>query len=305
MRYWLSLLIVCLASMMSQADDYIVIVFDTSGSMGEYMRVAQKSRMEVAKEALKDVLANVPETTKIGILTFGGWVYEIGPADKQKIDEAIESCRPIGGTPLYYFIKQGADSLLEERQRQGNVGFYKLVVVTDGEADPGSDAPLNEPSTFKDGSFKPGVLQDVMSRGIVVDAIGLDMKTDHSLKTKINGNYMNGNSPETIKEAVAKSVIEVGVGDSKDVVDEAFREIAGLPDEFINASLEGLTSLQNHPIGEQAPVESVRQNGTATTSTVTVADNGGGSGGMACVVVSALFVIVTVLAVCIAAINSR
>lgn len=235
------------------ADDNIVIVFDTSGSMSDSMRGANgKSRMKVAQDALVNVLSKVPNSTKVGVLTFENWIYDIQPVDRSKLESAIRSTSPSGGTPLYQYISDGATRLLKERENQGNIGSYKLLVVTDGAA---GDDGLNMQSTFGDGSTKPGVLQDIMNRGIVIDAIGLDMSNDHALSTQINGVYMKGNDPNSLSKAIAKSVAEVGFGGTQDASEEAFREISELPNDFVLASLKGLTTFANQPIGQKPSME--------------------------------------------------
>ena len=268
MRYLFAIITALVVTGALRADDNIVVVFDTSGSMGERMRGINKTRMIVAKEALTGVLANVPSGTKVGLLTFEGWQYDLAPVDKDKMTEAIQKCGPGGGTPLYEFIRRGADRLLTERQKQGNVGLYKLVVVTDGEA---GDSIMNNDGKFSNGNFKPGVLKDIMSRGIIVDAIGLEMKTDHSLKTQINGAYMKGDNPESITSSLKKAVAEIGSGKDGAISEEAFKEIAELPEGFVKASIEGLTEYRNYPVGSEPPVMVV-MNGVATP--VAVAGSG-------------------------------
>jgi hypothetical protein len=253
MKTFALLFVLCLSSV-AYADDHIVIVFDTSGSMDTRMS-GGKTRMKTAQDALVGVLSKVPDSTKVGILSFGGWIYDLQPVDRPKLEKAIHATRAGGGTPLYEYIAIGATRLLKERQNQGNVGSYKLLIVTDGLA---GDSGLNSNSRFKDGSTKPGVLRDVLNRGIVVDAIGLDMPGDHPLSKEINGAYMRGDDPNSLSKAIAKSVAEVGFGGSKDASDEAFREIADLPEGFVMATLKGLTTFTNQPIGEKPPVEVIK-----------------------------------------------
>jgi hypothetical protein len=232
------------------ADDYVVVVLDTSGSMGDHMRSVRKSRMEVAQDALIKVVREIPPTTNVGILTFDKWIYDLKPVNLAEIEKAIRSTRPGGGTPLYGFMAKGATRLLEERQKNGNVGFYKLVVATDGAA---TDPELNREGRFRNGAAIPGVLTDVLMRGIVVDVIGLDLGQDHDLATKINGKYMKGDNPTGLEQALKKAVAEVGFGTTKDASDEAFKEISELPPDFVTAALTGLTTFPNYPIGEQPP----------------------------------------------------
>ena len=243
------MMLVCITSI-AIADDHIVIVFDTSGSMNDYMRSAKKTRIEVAQDALIGVLTKIPPTTKVGILTFSGWIYDLQPVNQVELAKAVRSTRPSGGTPLYQYIAGGATRLLKERQEQGNTGSYKLLVVTDGAA---TDPNLNADGFYPDRTSKPGVLKDVMNRGIIVDAIGLDIPNNHALSTEINGTYMRGDDPKSLTTAIAKSVAEVGFGTNQDASDEAFKEISELPDGFVMAALKGLTTFENQPIGEKAP----------------------------------------------------
>ena len=228
------------------AGDNIVIVFDTSGSMDDYMVTAKASRITVAKEALLSVLEGVRDDTKVGILTFNGWAYDLKRIDKAAVRKAVLGLTANGGTPLYQYIKDGADRLLQERAANNNVGYYKLVVVTDGEA---QDSALNRES--KDGERrKPGVIEDIISRGIFIDAIGLEMRRDHALKNQINGRYMRGNNPKDITRSLKSAVAEVGFDGKDGISAAAFAEIADLPDSFVKASLTGLTEFRNYPIGE-------------------------------------------------------
>lgn len=256
----ITLFVLCLTTV-TQSDDSIVIVFDTSGSMGDYMRSARKSRMEVAQDALVEVLSQVPDTTKIGILTFDGWIYELGLVNREKIEKAIRSARTGGGTPLYEYIRAGGTALLEERAQQLNSGSYKILIVTDGEA---GDEYLNRSSKFGDGSIRLGVLDDIMSRNIVIDAIGLDMQGNHSLATKINGSYMRGDDSDSLVEAVSKAIAEVSFEGNQNAGEEAFADIAEIPDDAVMAIIKGLTTFQNHPVGEKPLVQVVREDGTVT-----------------------------------------
>lgn len=253
MRLFLLSTILCLASSLI-ADDHIVIVFDSSGSMHERMRGPGKSRLEVAKDALTTVLSQVPETTKIGIITFNGWAYDLQPANQEKMTEVVGKIKASGGTPLYHYIKDGATRLLEERDKNNNAGYYKLLVITDGEA---GDSGLNEDEKFGDGSIRLGVLKDIFRRGIIVDCIGLDMKQDHTLKTKINGSYMRGDDADSLTQAVRKSVAEIGFGTTKDVSEDAFKEISQMPEGFILVALKGLTTFSNQPVGTKLNPENV------------------------------------------------
>ena len=243
MRFLTAFLLCCVTTI-AQADDYVVIVFDTSASMGERM-TSGKTRMDTAQTALHSVLGSIPQSTKVGIISFNGWVYDLQTVDRVKLNAAIDSLKPYGGTPLYQYIALGATRLLQERNNQNNVGSYKLLVVTDGAA---GDAALNSDGRFPNGAVKPGVLKDILNRGVVIDAIGLDLGQDHALAKQINGKYMRGDDGKSLTKAIAKSVAEVGFGGANDTSEEAFQEVADLPNDFVLSTLKGLTTFPNHPI---------------------------------------------------------
>ena len=143
-----------------QVTDNVIVVVDASGSMGTPMGGAD--RMSVAREALKQVLGQVPESTHIGVLVFprGDWVYPLGSRVEQRLNNAIDSIRSGGGTPLGSYMKRGADALLKARKKQFGYGTYRLLVVTDGEAN--------------DRNLVEGYTPDIISRGITIDVIGVD-----------------------------------------------------------------------------------------------------------------------------------
>lgn len=253
MRFLTSMLVILLASSTVLADDNIVVVVDTSGSMETYMREAKATRIEVAKEALTEVLLQLPESTNVGVITFNGWIYPIGKVDKEKLKQAIANMPTGGGTPLYEFMKGGATELLRTRKSFHNNGSYKLLVVTDGEA---GDDHLNRDEKDREGNIeKPGVLTDILARGLTVDAIGLDMKGDHGLATKINGRYMRGDDKASLKAALQRATAEASISDPNDAqaAEEFFAIFKGMSDEFAAGVLKTIGDSQNHPIGELPP----------------------------------------------------
>jgi hypothetical protein len=253
MRFLLALLAALSLAAAARAADYVVIVFDDSGSMDEYMRAARKSRLNVAKEALAATIAQVPPTTHVGLLTFHGWAYDLQPVDQQAFSRALSGVRANGGTPLYEHMKAGADRLLAERAKQGNVGSYKLLVVTDGQA---TDGGLNRAAKKGDYDF-PGVTREIVNRGLVIDTIGLEMAGDHELKGQINGFYMRGDDPSSLKAGLTKSVAEVGFGGKDGLSNEAFKDIGEMPEAAARTAILGLTDFQNQPVGDPPPMKQV------------------------------------------------
>ena len=239
---WLSAVLIGLwAAPLGQAEvqvtDSVVVVVDASGSMGAVMAGTGRDRMSVAKDALKQVLGQIPDTTHIGILVFptGNWVYPLGPRKETMLVGAIDSIQSGGGTPLGDYMKQGADALLKARKEQFGYGTCRLLVVTDGEA--GDQRKVE--------AFTP----DIISRGITIDVIGVEMTSRHTLATKVHS-YRNADNPESLKQAITEVFAEVSTGDAGKGGENAFELIADLPEATASAMLKSLSTSGNQPIGE-------------------------------------------------------
>jgi hypothetical protein len=195
------------------------------------------TRMSVAKDALKQVLEQIPDTTHVGILVFprGNWVYPLGPRKESMLAGAIDSIQSGGATPLGDYMKRGADALLKARRKQFGYGTYRLLVVTDGEAN----------DRGKVEAFTP----DIISRGITIDCIGVEMASRHTLATKVHS-YRNANDPESLKQAISEVFAEVASGDAGPGGENAFELIADLPEATASAMLKSLSTSGNQPIGE-------------------------------------------------------
>lgn len=250
MRLFLALM---LFSQVVFADSYVFLV-DTSGSMAEPIsfkkdgKTYNSSRMQVAKESMKEVVENIPEDADVSILTFGGWRYS-GKMNSHEVSVAINTMTPAGGTPLGEYMKIGADKLLQLRKDGDRGGTYNLIIVTDGEAN--DDRKVDR------------YLPEILSRGLIVKAIGLDMAKTHSLATKVN-EYTNANDPDALTSSLKKYVAEVNFED-KNLQEEVFEEIKGLPNDVAFSVIQKLTDQPNHPIGEEAPVQ-MNQSSTVAPS---------------------------------------
>ena len=137
MRPKIFTMFVLLFALASQAfaGQNVVVVLDDSGSMGELMRSDKNmTKMIAAKAGLKTVLGTLPSDSKVGILCLNrGWVYPLALVDREAVAAAIDNVEQGGGTPLGQNLKTGADALLDERRKE-HYGTYRLLIVTDGEA---------------------------------------------------------------------------------------------------------------------------------------------------------------------------
>ena len=221
--------------------DNVVILLDTSGSMDGEMKGTKK--IDAAKSALKEILKQIPETTEVGLLVFNSpdsaddWIYPLGPREDEKLLAAIDRPRPSGGTPLGVYIKKGADRLLERRQAQYGYGTYRLLVVTDGEA---QDQDLVD-------RFSP----EVMARGITLDVIGVDMRQNHTL-ARIAHSYRRADDPDSLRQAIAEVFAEVSSSGDRAAGEEAFDLLAPLPVEAAEEMVRALVTSGNEPIGSRS-----------------------------------------------------
>lgn len=212
----------------------IIIILDASGSMNENFRGDQtKSKMEAAKEALKEVLAKIPDNTHIGLLVFSGsnvqndWVYPLGPKNTEQLLAAIDLPQPGGGTPLGQYMRIGANRLLEQREKQYNYGNYRLLIVTDGVAQ----------DQEKVAQYTPEILE----RQVRVDVIGVDMQTDHLL-AKDADSYRRADNPGELVAAVTQILAETGGSGTDLDGDKAFEDIAPLTEEIALDLIQRITT---------------------------------------------------------------
>ncbi len=234
-----------------QVTDNVIVVVDASGSMGTPMGGAD--RMSVAREALKQVLGQVPESTHIGVLVFprGDWVYPLGSRVEQRLNNAIDSIRSGGGTPLGSYMKRGADALLKARQKQFGYGTYRLLVVTDGEAN--------------DRNLVEGYTPDIISRGITIDVIGVDMESEHTLATKVH-TYRSADNPDSLRQAITEVFAEVSSADTGQADEDAFELIADLPKQTASEMLKSLSTTGNDPIQDYTVMRRANPNTQSNSS---------------------------------------
>lgn len=245
--------------------DHIIVVVDASGSMAE--NLGGRTRMAAARDALKKVIALQPEDVRIGILVFpsAGWVYPLGSRNLKEINAAIDGIHDGGGTPLGSNIKAGADALLSAKATNHNYGTYRLLIVTDGEA--------------QDGDLVDTYTPDVIGRGITVDVIGVGMSGDHTLATKVHS-YRRANDPEALDRAVREVFAEVTTASTDSADGDAFDLISAFSEESAEAAIGALSSTGNHPIGEKVSVPPPATTTPEPKSTGCACQTSGSGGGV-------------------------
>lgn len=237
--------------------DNVVIVFDGSGSMNARMGSggAGITRIDAAKQALKQMLDVFPPDAHLGLLVFNranqNWVYELGPRNDKALISAIDSITVGGLTPLGQYMKLGADRLLEAREAQYGYGTYRLLVVTDGEA---TDPRLLERYT-----------PEILARGIIIDVIGVAMRSEHTLAGMAHS-YRSADDPESLTRTLQEVFAEYEQTDESESPEQFFAELEGFPVEIAMPMLSALRTSGNHPIGE-SPQTVTDASGTITDTT--------------------------------------
>ncbi len=220
----------------ASASDNVVIVLDDSGSMNKIMK-GGVPRIEAAKKAIGAVLKQFPVDTKVGLLLLNGerakqhWAIPLEHLSVPQATRKVESVIADGGTPLGDRMREGADALLQLREKQ-IYGNYRLLIVTDGEA---SDAKL-----------LALYLPDVLSRGLMVDAIGVDMQENHSLATRVHS-YRRADDGAALSKAI-QEVFAEKVDSNAANSNADFALLTALDDGTAKEALIALSKPNNTPI---------------------------------------------------------
>ena len=124
------------------AGDKAMIVMDASGSM--WGQIDGKTKIEIARETLGDVLQSLPQDLELGLMAYGhrekGQCSDIqtivapGPNTARVIGAAVNKLNPKGKTPLAEAVTMAAERLRYTEDKA------TVILITDGletcDADP-------------------------------------------------------------------------------------------------------------------------------------------------------------------------
>jgi hypothetical protein len=220
--------------------------------MADKMADGQTTKMAAAKAALQEVLRNVPEGTDVGLLVSGaenlsqgvikgstyGWAYPLGARDERRLAKAIRLSQPKYKAPLGASIREAAASLFLRRAVWSKEGTYRLLIVTDGQAD--------------DPEVVDQYVSQLTTNGILIDVIGVAMTETHLLANKAH-RYYRADDPASLKAAVAKVFAEVWAGGLDDVGHDVFEKIAPIPENMAAAMIVALSAGNQRPPQRSAP----------------------------------------------------
>ncbi len=131
-----------LSPMPALSEGRSIIVMDGSGSM--WGQIDGRTKLEIAREALAEVLGSVPPETELGLIAYGhrtqGACDDIelivppAPGTADAINDAAQSMQFVGKTPLTEAVRQAALELRSSEEKA------TVILITDGietcDADP-------------------------------------------------------------------------------------------------------------------------------------------------------------------------
>ena len=186
----------------SVAAEKTIIVFDASGSM--WAQIDGKSRMEIARETIGNVLAAMPVDRELGLMVYGhrekGSCTDIelvvppaaGTADA--ISAAVNKISPKGKTPLSAAVKQAAEALKYTEEKA------TVILITDGLETCNAD-----PCALGNELEKSGV-------DFTTHVVGFALTEDEGKKvsclaTNTGGKYIQASDAKTLTEALKTTVV--------------------------------------------------------------------------------------------------
>lgn len=151
------------------AGNDVEIILDCSGSMAGM--IENKSKMDIAKEAISTVADEIPDSSRIGFRAYGHQsgrdaknctdselIYPIGELDRSALKSKVNSLEPRGWTPIEYSLKQSKNDFSADSE------FGKMIIlVSDGEETCDGD-PCQAVKDLKAGGFD-----------VTVNTVGFDV----------------------------------------------------------------------------------------------------------------------------------
>ncbi|WP_322866030.1 VWA domain-containing protein [Aquicoccus sp. G2-2] len=184
------------------AQERAMIVLDASGSM--WGQIDGKTKIEIARETLGDVLKAVPADEELGLMVYGhrrkGDCKDIElavPASKGtagKIAAFANQISPKGKTPLSAAVKQAAQALRFTEDKA------TVILVTDG-----LETCEMDPCALGRELEKAGV-------NFTTHVVGFGLSKEEGAKVaclakETGGEYMQAGSAAALSEALAKTVV--------------------------------------------------------------------------------------------------
>ncbi|WBL15384.1 vWA domain-containing protein [Sutcliffiella sp. NC1] len=197
-----------------QKEQYnVLIALDASGSMGHYL--GNETRMEIAKAAIKEFAASLPEDANVGLRVYGHegtgsnsdkelscsaneLLYGFTPYNETELNSVLDPIHPAGWTPLANALElagKDLEAFAEENSR--NIIYF----VSDGIETCGGDA------------VKVGEQLKNLNVETVVNIIGFAVEKDESASLKTvadaaGGTYSDARNQQQLKSEFDRALRE-------------------------------------------------------------------------------------------------
>lgn len=188
----------------------VEIILDSSGSMGNYMD--GKTRMELAKESIQKFASTLPEEANVSLRVYGHkgtgkasdkalscssneLVYSPGPYSEAKMNEALNSFKPAGWTPLAASLQQAKEDLAPYK---GENNTNIVYVVSDGIETCDGD-PIQAAEELKNSGISPIV------HVIGFDLSSKDQKQLEEIAKAAGGTYTNVKNQKQLQDEFNKT----------------------------------------------------------------------------------------------------
>lgn len=129
----LAVLLLCSAPL-AQAEERAMLVLDASGSM--WGQIEGKAKIDIAREALKTLVANWPANRSVGLVAYGHrqkddcndieTLLSAGAVDAAKTGKIVDGLTPKGKTPLSAAVKHAAEALKYTEEKA------TVILISDG-----------------------------------------------------------------------------------------------------------------------------------------------------------------------------
>ncbi len=187
----------------ANAEDKAIIVFDASGSM--WGQLEGKTKIEIAKETLSDVVTNWDESKQLGLVAYGHrkkgdctdieTLIPVGNVDKTGMISQVNKINPKGKTPISASIRMAAEELKFTEDEA------TVILISDGKESCKADPCATAAELEKLGvNFTAHVV-----------GFGVDEKTSQQLKCiadNTGGKYLNADNAKQLNAALQEVVVE-------------------------------------------------------------------------------------------------
>lgn len=185
-----------LPEQMISSSAAIVLVLDSSGSMGRAVLGGSRSQQQIANEGAALAVQTLDQSDKVGVIDFDDSTNVVVPlarnSDPQQTAERIRGISPGGGTAMYPAMRTASEML-----RSSDAKTRHMIVLSDGQS---SGKP-------EDGL---AIAEEMSREGITVSTIAIgddaDVDTMFRIADTGGGQFYHVNDPNVLPRVFVKDV---------------------------------------------------------------------------------------------------